>query len=52
VYGLDPVEARRAIYEIHAVGVARVGTVVAGTGVHLVVVFAGDDYVVTAAAFD
>jgi hypothetical protein len=51
VYGLDLVEASPAIYVIHPVGVARLDKVVARASVHLVA-FAGDDLVVTTAAFD
>ena len=50
--GLDLVEARPAIYVIQGACVARVDTVGAGAGVHLVVAFAGDDLVVTAATSD
>jgi hypothetical protein len=45
-YGLDLVETRPAIYLIHTVGVARLDTVVARAGVHLVAAFARDVLVV------
>src|SRR5215204_7506592 len=49
VYGLHLVEASPAIYVILALGVACEDNVVAGTSVHLVVAFAGEDLVVTTA---
>src|SRR5215211_4351964 len=49
VYDLNLVEASSAIYVIHALGVARVDTVVAVASVHLVVAVAGDDLVVAVA---
>src|SRR5918992_3966676 len=41
-----------AIYEIHAVLVARVDTVVARAGADLVVTFAGEDFVVPVATLE
>src|SRR5918999_5182152 len=52
VYGLNLVEAPPAIYEIHAVLVARVDTVVARAGADLVVTCAGEDFVVPFATLE
>src|SRR5215208_1053036 len=52
VYGLDLVEAGPAIYVIHALGVARVDTVVAVAGDDLVVAAATPEAVGPAAALE
>src|SRR5918992_1156712 len=52
VYGLNLVEAPPAIYEIHAVFIARVDTVVARAGADLVVTCAGEDFVVPFATLE